>query len=654
MTKSTHSFQAETNELLHLMIHSLYSHREIFLRELISNASDAIEKLKFESLTQPDLLPSGSEFEIRLQPDEKNHQLTISDNGIGMTQAEAIQYLGTIAQSGTKAFVKMRKELEKNPDMIGQFGVGFYSAFMVADKVTVHTQKAGTQTGVVWESTGNGTYTIEEKPRPEGRGTSITLHLKAAKDKDEEAAGKSLDDEGMTQDFTSEWVLKDLVKKYSDFVSYPIKMKTEKEVTPEKAEGDQSEPKTETVVEDQVLNSQKALWLRSSSEITQKEYNDFYRHLSHGWVDPLKTVHYRAEGTMEFSSILFVPAQKPFNYDYRDRKVGLSLYVKRVFIKSDCHELLPPYMRFIQGVVDSDDLVLNVSRELLQQDRQILKIKKALTSKVLSILKDLLEQDRPNYQKFWDNFGTTLKEGIAGEPGVSGSQEKLQELLLFRSTHSTELTSLKEYFDRMKPDQQKIYYITGDHLSQIQNSPYLEKLRAKGYEVLLMTDPIDAWVVGQLRKYNDKELQSIASADLDLNSAEEKKAKEEELKEASTKLKPLLDSMTDRLKEKVKEVRLSDRLTDSPVCLVSSSDESSAHMERLMKAMGQSMPTQKRIMEINPGHPLYEKMLKAPKNLQEDWTDILYQQALLNEGSIIENPMEYSQKIANLMVSASI
>ncbi len=588
MTKKTQTFQAEAKEILDLMIHSLYSHREIFLRELISNASDAIEKLKFESLVNQSLpVPVGG-FEIRLDADQAARTLSIIDNGIGMTSEEVVANIGTIAHSGTKAFVKMRQELKDHPEMIGQFGVGFYSAFMVADRVTLHTQKAGTTNGTLWESDGGGTYTIEDQPRERGHGTTLTLHLKDFKDED-----------GEVQNFTDFWTLKEVVKKYSDFVSHPIKMLHSRE--------QKKDDKTETVVEDETLNSQKALWLRSPSEVTADEYNEFYRHLTHDWVDPLKTIHYRAEGTMEFTSILYIPAQKPYNYDFRDRKIGLNLYVKRVFIKGDCEELLPPYLRFMKGMVDSDDLTLNVSRELLQQDRQILRIKKALASKALSTLKSLLETDRASYEKFWANFGSTLKEGIALEPS---SVDKLKDLILFNSTHSNQLTSLAEYVARMKPGQKDIYYITGDSLAQIQNSPYLEKLKAKGFEVLLMTDKVDAWVATGMDQFDEKSFQSVSAENLDLGTEEEKKAEQEKMREAGEKLKPLLETMQEALKEQVKEIKLSERLTESPVCLVSVADGASAHMERLMESMGQSAPKAKRIMELNPNHPLYNKMMR--------------------------------------------
>lgn len=634
MNKQTHSFQAETKELLDLMIHSLYSHREVFLRELISNASDAIEKLKFEMLTHPSLNEKGAqEFEIFLDPHPESKTLVIRDNGIGMTEDEVIKNIGTIAHSGTKSFLKMRQEIQSHPELIGQFGVGFYSAFMVADRVTLHTQKAGTTEGVLWESDASGTYTIEKVARPEGTGTTITLHLKEFKKEEE---GETL------HDFTNEWTLRSLVKKYSDFIPYPIKMKGKSTEGTEGAEGKE---------EIQTLNTQKAIWLKSPSEIKEEEYKEFYHHVSHDWKDPLKTIHYKAEGTIEFVSILFIPEQKPFNYEYKDHAVGLNLYAKRVFIMGDCKDLIPPYLRFVKGVVDSDDISLNVSRELLQQDRQVLRIKKSLVGKVLSSLKEMLEKERSKYEIFWGNFGNTLKEGI---PTEASQADKLKELLLFYSSETNQWTTLGEYVARMKPDQKAIYYVTGDSISVLKNSPYLEKLKAKGLEVLLMTDRVDPWLMTYLTEFDGKSLQSITAENLDLNTEEEKKTQEEEKKKWEEKLKPLITVMEETLKEKVKEVRLSERLTESPVCLVSSQNEMSAHLERLMESVGQAIPKSKRILEINASHPLYERMLHLSKQDQEDWSDILFQQALLNEGSMIADPLQYSKKIADLMVKASL
>ncbi len=643
MTKQTLSFQAETKELLDLMIHSLYSHREIFLRELVSNASDAIEKLKFESLTDSKLVANTSAFEIRLTPDADAHTLTISDNGIGMSRDEVVENIGTIAHSGTKSFVKMKTELKDHPEMIGQFGVGFYSAFMVADRVTLHTQKAGTTEGTIWESDASGSYTLENAPRPQGHGTTVTLHLKPKGEASADATDSAETGDSQTnQDFTDNWTLKSIVKKYSDFVAFPIKMKTTRDVEKE-------DKTTETVIEDEVLNSQKALWLRSPAEVTSEEHADFFRHLSREWGEPAKTIHFKAEGTIEFTSVLYIPAQKSFNYDNQDRNSTLSLYIKRVFIMDDCENLLPAYLRFVRGMVDSSDLSLNVSREILQKDIQITRIRKSLVGKVLNALKDMMASDRPGYEKFWANFGATLKEGIPLEPT---SVEKIQDLLLFQSTATDQQTSLREYVDRMKPGQKGIYYVTGESLSQIKNSPYLERLRAKGYEVLLLTDRVDAWVTTGLNKYADKPLQSITSDNLELSSEDEKKAEDEIRKEAESKYKSLIENMQAALKEKVSEIKVSERLTESPVCLVSSG-ASSAHLERMMESMGQAIPKSKRVLEINPHHPLFERMLKAPQLKQGEWAELLYQQALLNEGSKLENPVQFSKQIADLMISAS-
>lgn len=622
MAKVTQNFNAEIKQLLDLMIHSLYSHKEIFLRELISNASDAIDKLKFESLTKHDLLPSNFEPNIRLEPDKNERTLKVIDNGIGMTQDEVIEYIGTIAKSGTKKFVQMNDELKKRPDLIGQFGVGFYSAFMVADQVTLHTQKAGSDMGVVWQSSGDGTYTIEQVPRPGGTGTTITLHLK-----------KFADDEEV-QDFTDPWVLKSIVKKYSDFIAYPIKMKGEKE--------------------DEILNSQKALWLKPASEVTADEYKEFYRHLTHDWNDPLKYVHYKAEGTLEFNALLYLPTKKPWNFHYRDSEYGLSLYVKRVFIMSDCKELLPPYLRFVKGLVDSSDLSLNVSREILQHDRQISQIRKNVTTKVLNTLKDLLTADRATYENFWAEFGPTIKEGIANDPL---QKERLQDLLLFRSTasdKSDKWTTLDEYVGRMKENQKDIYFLTGDNLEQIAKSPYLEKLKQKNFEVILMTDPIDEWVAQGLPEFKGKKLQSIAKAGLDLDSAEEKKQKEEERKGLEERFKPMIENLKNALKDYVKDVVVSDRLTETPVCLVAGEHDPSAHMEKILSQLGSTYSSKsKRILEINPKHAVFEQMLSMSAERQAKWGEILYNQALLTEGSELPDPVKFSHQIADLMLEAT-
>jgi molecular chaperone HtpG len=613
MAKQTQSFNAEIKQLLDLMIHSLYSHKEIFLRELVSNASDALDKVKFQSLTQENLLTTGEDLQVVLEPNKEAHTLKVVDNGIGMSPDEVVEYIGTIARSGTKKFAQMNQELKERPELIGQFGVGFYASFMVADKVTLHTQKAGTSIGTLWESSGDGTYSIDEIPRPEGHGTSITLHLKKFAAEEE------------VEDFTDEMTLKSLVKKYSDFIAYPIRMK------------------------DETINSQKALWLKPASEVTKEEYKEFYRHLSHDWNDPIKTIHYRAEGTMEFNALLFLPTQKPWNFNTRDTEYGLSLYIKRVFIMADCKDLLPSYLRFVKGLVDSSDLSLNVSREILQQDRQVTQIRKNVVNKILGSLKDMLGKERGLYETFWKEFGSTLKEGF---PGDLANKEKLQDLTLFRSTAGDAWTTMDEYVARLKPDQKEIFYITGDDLKKMSESPYLEKLKEKNYEVLLMADPIDEWVTDSLREFKGKKLQSVMKEDLNLDSEEEKKTKEDEKKGFLERLKPLMESMQETLKEQIKEVQISDRLTETPAVLVGSSQDPSAHMQKIMSQMGQDFPNSapKRILEINPKHPVIEKMIGLETHQQKLWTEVLYSQALLNEGSSLPDPKKFSQQLAELML----
>ncbi|MCK6600021.1 MAG: molecular chaperone HtpG, partial [Bdellovibrionaceae bacterium] len=442
--KQTQSFNAEIKKLLDLMIHSLYSNKEIFLRELISNASDAMDKLKFEVLTNHQLVRPDHKYEVRLEPNKTDGTLKIIDSGIGMNKEEVVEYIGTIARSGTQKYHQLSQEMKNKPELIGQFGVGFYSSFMVAEKVILHTQKAGTNMGVVWESQGDGTYSIDEVPRPEGVGTTITLKLKKFQEEDHVA------------DFSDEWTLKSLVKKYSDFISYPVVMKT-KVAIPETATEENKEPQYKD--EDQTLNSMKALWLRPAHEIKPEEYSEFYKHISHDWSEPIKTVHYKAEGTIEFTSLLFVPEKKPWNYQYRDTEYGLSLYVKKVFIMSDCKDLLPPHLRFVKGLIDSSDLSLNVSREILQQDRQVQLIKKNVVNKIYSSLKELLTQSRDKYELFWKEFGSTLKEGVANDVTA---KDKIQDLLLFTTSTQDKLSTLDEYIVSMKPEQKDIYFITGE------------------------------------------------------------------------------------------------------------------------------------------------------------------------------------------------
>lgn len=671
-----HQFQAEIQQLLNLMIHSIYSHREIFLRELISNASDAIDKRRFLALQEPALKTEGDNF-IQLEINKDQGTLKIIDNGVGMNHDEVVQNIGTIAHSGTKKFLEMSKEMQKKPELIGQFGVGFYSSFMVADKVTLHTQKAGTNEGTLWISNGDGSYDIESIPRPGGAGTTITLFI------------KKFTEEEDAPDFLDEWTIKGLVKKYSDFIAYPVRMPKSK-ADAKSAENENNstsdsetknnsdsntETKTNSTTEDfEVLNSQKALWLKNPSEITAEEYTEFYKHLSHDWEAPQKHIHYKAEGTMEFQSLLFIPAKKPWNYHYREYDHGLSLYIKRVFIMADCKDLLPSYLRFVKGLVDSSDLSLNISREMLQQDRQVGQIKKALTNKVLSYLKDLLTKERSEYEIFWKNFGPSLKEG---SPQDFANKEKLQDLYLFHSTYTVnsenktnsetaaestpvknfEFTTLAEYIERMPEGQKDIYFLAADNLQQAKTSPYLEKCKSKGYEVLLCVDPVDEFTMDSLKEFKNKKIQNITKDNLDFETEEEKKSKEAERKSLLERFQPLLQKMKTNLNDQIKEVRISDRLTETAVCLVSDASGPTAHMEKIMAqfqgADGAGMPASKRILEINPKHPVVEKMLSLDEAQMNVWSEILYGQALMNEGSAIPDPVKYSKLVNSVMLHQS-
>ena len=583
MSEIKQEFQAEVKELLNLMVHSIYSNKEIFLRELISNAADAIDKRKFEALTKKEYGTQDGNYSIELRPNKNENSLQIIDTGIGMSREELIENIGTIAKSGTKQFSQLAKDMKENPELIGQFGVGFYSSFMVANKVSIHTRRANESTGHYWESNGDGTYKVLELDKAEP-GTSITLYFKDPKDTDD-------------KNFTEEWVLRDLVKRYSDFIGYPIQMEVTREEVDRDEEGKEIESSRKQVTSMETLNSMKALWTKSPSEVTEEEYNDFYKQMALDWTDPLKHIHYKAEGTMEFSSLVYIPSKKPFNFNTIDQKYGLDLYVKKVFIMSQCEELLPQYLRFVKGVVDSSDLSLNISREILQQDRQLGQIKKAITSKILNELKTLLKNDREAYTEFYNNFGPVLKEGVASD---QKNINKIAEVLLFHSTEQEQLTTLDEYIERKKEEQKAIYYITGESLDYLKNSPHIESLKDKGYEVLMLADDIDEWVVAKLTKYKDIELVSATKGDLDIDSDEEKKAKEEEVKKLSEDYKDVIESMTEALKENVKEVRVSSRLKESPVVLVDDENDMSANMKRILaQHRGEKFDTQ-RIMEINP------------------------------------------------------
>ncbi len=642
-TVETLQFQAETKQLLDIMIHSLYSNKEIFLRELISNASDALDRLRFESLTRPELLEGDETLEIRLEADRQARTLTIHDNGIGMNREEVIANIGTIAKSGTRELVERIKQGESKQsiaELIGQFGVGFYSSFMAAERVVLTTRRAGESPAVRWESTGDGTYTIEEAEKP-GRGTSITLHLKP-EDKD-----NGIDD------FSDRWVVSRIVHRYSDFVSYPIILKAEKDPEIEDlAKEKETGEKPVMPLEEKVLNSMKPIWTRPPSEVTQDEYKDFYRHISHDWTEPLKVIPYKAEGRVEYQALLFIPSQAPYDLYYVASKPGLQLYVKRVQILEKCEDLLPQYLRFVRGVVDSPDLALNVSREMLQQDRFITLIRKGLTKKVLDSLEEMKEKDYDTYLKFWTEFGRAIKEGTSAD---YENKERLLELLIFESSNDPEkLTTLKDYVSRMKEGQNEIYYLTGESRSQVASSPHLEAFKEKGYEVLYLVDTVDELLTQTLNEYGGKKLKSAGKGTVALGSEEEKKQTEEELKAKEEQMKPLLEAMQKKLDEHVKQVRLTNRLTSSPVCLVGAEHDYSPQLEKLLQKGKGGGPKQRRIMELNPNHEILAKMSarfeKDPSDpLLDDYANLLFGYGLIAEGGELPDPVRFNRAVADLM-----
>lgn len=643
MSKATKQFQTEVTQLLDLVIHSLYSNRDIFLRELISNASDAIDKARFEAQSNEAILEGNSDWKIKLIPDKDAGTLTIRDNGIGMSMAEVEENIGTIAKSGTKSFVQAMKDAAAadQPELIGQFGVGFYASFMVADKVILTTRRAGDPAHATrWESSGDGSYTIEDSTKAE-RGTEIVLHLKEE-----------------FKEYLDEWKIRSIVKKYSDFIQYPVCMDITRTETPKGVDGEEIEGAgTIEKTEEQTLNSMKAIWARPKSEVTEEEYKEFYKHVSHDFEVPFKTIHFAAEGTSEFKALLYLPGKKPFDLFMAERKRGVQLYVKRVFITEKCDALLPDYLRFVRGVVDSADLPLNVSREILQEDVQIKRIQKSLVGKVLSTLSEIKEKEYDDYLKFWTEFGPVLKEGLHFD---YANKEKLQELLLFQSTgtEAGKYVSLKEYVARMPEAQKEIYYITGEDREALEQSPLLEAFRAKGFEVLFLTDPVDEWVVQSLHEYNEKKLKAVDRGDVDLDSEEEKKEKEKKQEEAKKEFGSLIEFIKNRLESKVKEVRFSNRLTDSACCLVADDYGMNANMERIMKAMNQAVPESKRVLELNPDHPILKVMGDMHKTSPDDaclqdYADLLYDQALLTEGSPIKDPLKFTRLVSELMVKAA-
>lgn len=623
MTTEKLAFQAEVKQLLQLMIHSLYSNKEIVLRELISNASDAADKLRFEGLSNGALYENDSELKIRISFDKAARTVTISDNGIGMNRDEVIRNIGTIAKSGTKEFFQnLTGDQAKDANLIGQFGVGFYSAFIIADKVTLITRRAGEQEAVQWQSTGEGDFTIETVEKA-GRGTDVILHLREGED-----------------EFLNDWKLKTIVRKYSDHITLPIIMKKSEWKDGEQVPTD----------EDETVNKASALWARSKNEITEEEYQEFYKHVSHDFENPLAYSHSRVEGKQEYISLLYIPTKAPFDLYDRERRQGIKLYVKRVFIMEDAEKLMPQYLRFVRGVIDSADLPLNVSREILQDSRDVEAIKNGSVKKVLGLLEDLAENKPEEYAKFWNEFGRVMKEG----PGEDwANKDKIAGLLRFASTHAdndTQNVSLKDYISRMKPEQEAIYYITADTFAAAQHSPHLEIFRKKGIEVLLMSDKVDEWLLGGLTEFEGKKLQSIAKGDLDLGKLQDESEKEAQ-KKVEEEAKSLVERIKSTLGEAVKEVRVTHRLTDSPACLVAGEHDVSGNLARILKAAGQKAPESKPILEINPTHRLIERLKGETDEAKfADYTHVVFDQALLAEGGQLEDPASFVRRMNSLIV----
>lgn len=621
--KQTLGFQAEVKQLLQLMIHSLYSNKEIFLRELVSNASDACDKLKFEALKQPELYENDADLGIRVAFDPTQRTVTISDNGIGMSRAEAIEHLGTIAKSGTKEFFSsLSGDQQKDAALIGQFGVGFYSSFIVADKVTVLSRRAGQTQGIRWESAGQGDYTIEEIDKPE-RGTEVILHLREGED-----------------ELLSSWRLKSILKKYSDHIALPIVMKKE--------QWDQDKKAMVLTEEDETVNQASALWTRAKSDISDEQYVEFYKHVAHDMEAPLVWTHNRVEGRSEYTQLLYIPSQAPFDLWDRQQRKGIKLYVKRVFIMDDAEQLMPVYLRFVKGVVDSADLPLNVSREILQESRDVKAIREGCTKRVLGMLEDLAENRKEDYAKFWDAFGQVLKEGMGED---FANQERLAKLLRFASTRNDsddQTVSLADYVAGMKEGQDKIYYVTAENWGTAKASPHLEIFRKKGVEVLLLTDRVDEWMLSYLHEFDGKEWVSVAKGGLDLGKLETEEEKQQQ-QDIEGEFKPVLDSLKQTLQDRAKEVRVTLRLTDSPSCLVADEGDVSGYLQRMLKNAGQKAPESKPILEINPAHPLVQK-LKADDAHFADWAHTLFDMALLAEGGQLPEPASFVQRMNALLL----
>lgn len=622
----TMGFQAEVKQLLHLMIHSLYSNKEIFLRELISNASDACDKLRFQALDKPELFESDPDLRVRVDFDKDARTVTISDNGIGMSKEDAIANLGTIARSGTREFFsQLTGDKQKDAQLIGQFGVGFYSSFIVADKVTVYSRVAGVDAdqGIEWSSDGQGEFDIANRTKAE-RGTDIVLHLREGED-----------------DFLSGWKLREILRRYSDHISLPVEMPKE--------EWDQEASEMKRTGEWEAINQASALWTRNKSDITEEQYKEFYKHVSHDFEDPLAWTHNRVEGRSEYTQLLYLPKRAPFDLYDRDAKRGVKLYVKRVFIMDDAEQLLPSYLRFVRGVIDSADLPLNVSREILQESRDVRTIREGSAKRILSLLEDLAENKPEDYAAFWQTFGQVLKEGTGED---AGNKDRIAKLIRFASTKAdsdVQDVSLADYVSRMKEGQDKIYFVTAESYKAASSSPHLEVFRKKGIEVLLLWDRVDEFMLSHLNEFDGKSLVSVAKGGLDLEAMadEEEKKKQTEVAEA---LKPLVDRLTESLKDRVKEVRVTLRLVDSPACVVVDENEMSPHLQRMLQAAGQAAPTVLPILEINPEHPLVKRIEQSSDEQFGDWSSLLLDQALLADGSQLGDPVGFVQRMNQLLL----
>lgn len=625
--KETMGFQTEVKQLLHLMIHSLYSNKEIFLRELVSNASDACDKLRFQAINNDALYEGNADLKIRVSFDKEARTVTIEDNGIGLSRQDAIDHLGTIAKSGTKEFfTQLSGDQQKDAALIGQFGVGFYSAFIVADQVTVRSRKAGLPVAeaIEWTSKGDGEFTVENIDK-ESRGTQIILHLKADED-----------------ELLSAWKLRSILTKYSDHISLPIEMGKE--------EWDEEKSDMKATGEWETVNKASALWARSRSEITEEEYKEFYKNISFDFQDPLAYTHNRVEGgRSEYTNLLYIPSKAPYDLWDRNQQKGIKLYVKRVFIMDDAEQLMPPYMRFVKGIIDSADLPLNVSREILQESRDVKAIREGSVKKVLGMLEDMAKNDADKYKTFWTEFGQVLKEGMGDDPS---NKDRIAKLLRFASTQSegeAQTVSLDDYLSRMKEGQDKIYYVTADTYAAAKYSPHLEVFKKKGVEVLLLTDRVDEWMLSYLNAYEGKTLQSCAKGGLDLGALEDEQEKETK-KKVETEFEDVLKKVQDLLKDKIKEARVTLRLTDSPVCLVADEQGMSEHLKRMLKQAGQNAPDTKPVLELNPEHPLVQR-LKIEKTHFDEWVNILFDQAVLAEGGHLEDPASFVRRLNMLLLT---